>query len=243
MDIELYSSSQNGDCQEGPGRDAQEGPGRLLDTNLQEGPATDLQEGLGRDLQEGPGRDLQEGPGRDLQEEPHSLKVECIDGFVSLTDDEFSLLRRFSKLIANMVEDMGPDRIGNFPINYPVEVFTQVLNYCRMHADDMNIEKTDEDINAQRLEFSRNGTIKDDRDSQFADFVGGSIENPRLQFLQSLIMAANYLDIQGLLEVTKQTYARFIKQITKPYKLDDPEAPIAIREFFGLPDDCPTGDK
>merc|ERR1711939_1207383 len=74
-------------------------------------------------------------------------------------------------------------------------ILQSVLKYCQYHYD--NKEKKEEEKNAWDAEF-----VKVDDDTLF-----------------SLILAANYLDIKSLLDLTCKTVADYIKQCKTPQEI------------------------
>ncbi|KAE8667342.1 SKP1-like protein 1B [Hibiscus syriacus] len=110
-----------------------------------------------------------------------------------------------SQTIKHMIED---DCAGNeIPIpNVTSKILSKVLEYCKKHVDAATKEKNTED------------EIK----AWDADFVGVDQNT-----LFDLILAANYLNIKSLLDLTCQTVADMIKGKT----------PEEIRKTFNIKND------
>lgn len=168
---------------------------------------------------------------------------------IELSDEDFNLLTMFSVTLRNMAEDVGLEDMEAIPLtNMTPECFNVIMEWCHMHASDLPTNEagevqpcplyTDDEIKNMRVEFSRKAEIKDERDRDLMERVRGPYDAARLDFMQSLTLAVNYLDIQRLMHPLFQTYAGCIKHVLKPFKSSDPEAPKAIRTYFNLPDDC-----
>ncbi|KJH44983.1 Skp1 family, dimerization domain protein [Dictyocaulus viviparus] len=122
---------------------------------------------------------------------------------------------RLSTTINTMLQDLGLDSESNDPIpicNVSGPIMKKVLQWCTFHKDDPpstddsdNREKRTDDIPSWDVEF-----LKVDQGTLF-----------------ELILAANYLDIKGLLDVTCKTVANMIKGKT----------PEEIRRTFNIKND------
>ncbi|VDK55208.1 unnamed protein product [Cylicostephanus goldi] len=122
---------------------------------------------------------------------------------------------RLSTTINTMLQDLGLDSESSDPIpicNVSGPIMKKVLTWCTFHKDDPpctddsdNREKRTDDIPSWDVEF-----LKVDQGTLF-----------------ELILAANYLDIKGLLDVTCKTVANMIKGKT----------PEEIRRTFNIKND------
>ncbi|VDL71678.1 unnamed protein product [Nippostrongylus brasiliensis] len=122
---------------------------------------------------------------------------------------------RLSTTVNTMLQDLGLDNESNDPIpimNVSGPIMKKVLQWCTYHKDDPpssddsdNREKRTDDIPSWDVEF-----LKVDQGTLF-----------------ELILAANYLDIKGLLDVTCKTVANMIKGKT----------PEEIRRTFNIKND------
>jgi S-phase kinase-associated protein 1 len=119
-----------------------------------------------------------------------------------------------SETIRNLIEDAGTDNSIPLP-NVSTRVLAKVIEYCVWHRDhpvaiateeDKKSEKRNEDINAW--------------DSEFCKQLDQA-------FLFDVILAANYLDIKDLLDLTCKTVANMIKGKT----------PEEIRKTFNIKND------
>ncbi|GAU37930.1 hypothetical protein TSUD_269450 [Trifolium subterraneum] len=112
-----------------------------------------------------------------------------------------------SLTIKHMIEDNCADETG-IPIpNVTGAIMAKVIEYCKKHVDATNVEEklSEEDLTKFDEEF-----VKVDQATLF-----------------DLILAANYLDIKGLLDLTCKTVADMIKGKT----------PEQIRATFNIKND------
>ncbi|KAH6563500.1 hypothetical protein BASA50_009381 [Batrachochytrium salamandrivorans] len=124
------------------------------------------------------------------------VKLSSSDGQEFTVAKEIACL---SVLIRNMIEDLGDDREVAVPLpNVTGTVLAKVIEYATHHKDDpipspedekKIISATSEDIDAWDREY-----IKVSQDTLF-----------------EIILAANYLDIKGLLDLGCKTVANMIK--------------------------------
>lgn len=113
-----------------------------------------------------------------------------------------------SETIKNMIEDDCADTAIPLP-NVTSKILAKVLEYCRHHAGDADHKKFDADF------------IKVDRNTLF-----------------DLILAANYLNIKSLLDLTCETVANIIKgktveEIRKEFNIKNdftPEEEAEVRK-------------
>jgi len=122
-----------------------------------------------------------------------------------------------SVTIKNMLEDMA-DLASDSPIPLPNvtgKILEQVIRYCEYHhthptvgGDEKKDEKRTDDIVGWDLDLSN--SLKNDQPTLF-----------------ELILAANYLDIKSLLDLTCKTVANMIKGKT----------PEEIRKTFNIKND------
>ena len=141
-----------------------------------------------------------------------SIKLQSSDGETFLVD---LLIAKQSITIATMLEDLGMDEEDEEEVPLPnVNAVTlkKVIQWATYHKDDPplpedddNKEKRTDDISSWDTDF-----LKVDQGTLF-----------------ELILAANYLDIKGLLDVTCKTVANMIKGKT----------PEEIRKTFNIKND------
>eukprot|EP00069_Balaena_mysticetus_P012161 bmy_01367T0 len=141
-----------------------------------------------------------------------SIKLQSSDGEIFEVDVE---IVKQSVTIKTMLEDLGMDDEGDDPVPLPnvnAAILKKVIQWCTHHKDDPpppeddeNKEKRTDDIPVWDQEF-----LKVDQGAFF-----------------ELILAANYLDIKGLLDVTCKTVANMIKGKT----------PEEIRKTFNIKND------
>lgn len=114
-----------------------------------------------------------------------------------------------SVTVKHMIEDTGTEESIPIP-NVSGKILAKVIEYCKYHVDankkaDEKPSKTEDDVKQWDSEF-----VKVDQATLF-----------------DLILAANYLNIKGLLDLTCQTVAQMIKGKT----------PEEIRKTFNIKND------
>ncbi|KAF5827896.1 E3 ubiquitin ligase [Dunaliella salina] len=115
-----------------------------------------------------------------------------------------------SETVKNLIEDSGAEDVIPLP-NVSGKILAKVIEYCKYHVDankkgpDGKPAKSEEDVKHWDAEF-----VKVDQSTLF-----------------DLILAANYLNIKGLLDLTCQTVAQMIKGKT----------PEEIRKQFHIKND------
>jgi S-phase kinase-associated protein 1 len=114
-----------------------------------------------------------------------------------------------SQAVKNMIEDTGIDAPIPLP-NVSSKILAKVIEYCKYHVEN---QKTSEDKPA---------TPEDEVKAWDAEFV--KVDQATLF---DLILAANYLNIKNLLDLTCQTVADMIKGKT----------PEEIRKTFNIKND------
>lgn len=114
-----------------------------------------------------------------------------------------------SQMIKNMIEDTGTEAAIPLP-NVSSKILAKVIEYCSYHVD--AAKKTDDKPNKTEEEVKN-------WDNDFAKVDQGT--------LFELILAANYLNIKSLLDLTCLTVANMIKGKT----------PEEIRKTFNIPND------
>lgn len=145
---------------------------------------------------------------------------------VSMDNIEFEVDERVAKMsitIRTMLEDLGIDsedgKIEKIPLpNVREDVLRKVIDWCIYHHTDPPVVE----------ERDKEGRRTDDISSWDLDFLKVDIA-----MLMSLILAANYLDITGLLQLTCKTIANMLKGKT----------PEEIRRTFNIKDDLTPEEK
>jgi len=140
------------------------------------------------------------------------IKLQSSDGEVFDVDVEVA---KASVVIKTMLEDLGMDEGEEEVVPLPnvnAAILRKVLQWAQHHKDDP--PQPEDDENKQKR--------TDDISSWDADFL--KVDQGTLF---ELILAANYLDIKGLLDVTCKTVANMIKGKT----------PEEIRKTFNIKND------
>jgi len=140
--------------------------------------------------------------------QPATVKLTSVD------EQEFVVpldVAKMSETVRHMIEDIGGDQAIPLP-NVTGKILAKVIDYCKYHqehptpaTDDKKDEKRTDDIIPWDQDF-----VKVDQATLF-----------------ELILAANYLDIKPLLDVTCKTVANMIKGKT----------PEEIRKTFNIKND------
>jgi len=146
------------------------------------------------------------------------IKLSSSDGEVFTVDLKIATC---SSTIKTMLEDLGMDEEGEGEViplsNVSSAILRKIVEWANHHKDDPPV---DEDENKEKK--------TDDISSWDADFL--KIDQGTLF---ELILAANYLDIKGLLDVTCKTVAHIIKGRT----------PEEIRKTFNIKNDFEPGQE
>lgn len=134
------------------------------------------------------------------------VKLTSSDNQVFEVDEEVAME---SQTVKNMIEDTGAEDSIPLP-NVSGKILAKVIEYCKYHVEankkvDDKAAKSEDDIRQWDTEF-----VKVDQATLF-----------------DLILAANYLNIKGLLDLTCQTVAHMIKGKT----------PEEIRKTFNIKND------
>ena len=142
-----------------------------------------------------------------------TIKLQSFDGEVFPVDVEIA---KQSVIIKTMLEDLGMDEEDDEDVvplpNVNAAILKKVIEWATYHKDDPPLPEDDENKEKRT----------DDICSWDADFL--KVDQGTLF---ELIMAANYLDIKGLLDVTCKTIANMIKGKT----------PEEIRKSFNIKND------
>merc|ERR1712121_190071 len=141
-----------------------------------------------------------------------AMKLQSSDGEMFEVDVEIA---KQSVTIKTMLEDLGMDEEEGESVPLPnvnAAILKKVIQWCTYHKDDPPLP--DDDDNKEKR--------TDDISSWDADFL--KVDQGTLF---ELILAANYLDIKGLLDVTCKTVANMIKG----------KSPEEIRKTFNIKND------
>ena len=147
-----------------------------------------------------------------------AIKLQSSDGEIFVVD---LLIAKQSVTIKTMLEDLGMDEEDEEEVPLPnvnAATLKKVIQWASYHKDDPplpedddNKEKRTDDISSWDTDF-----LKVDQGTLF-----------------ELILAANYLDIKGLLDVTCKTVANMIKGKT----------PEEIRKTFNIKNDLTPAEE
>ena len=144
------------------------------------------------------------------------VKIITSDNELFIVERDIALM---SSTIKNFFEDMGDSDDTTMPLpNVTADIMRKVLEFCNHYKDlPVPMEKDKDTSNSSKKEIVIEGWE--------ADYV--KVELP---FLFQLILAANYLDIPPLLDLTCKTVALMIKGKTSE----------EIRKIFNFPEPQPV---
>lgn len=119
---------------------------------------------------------------------------------------------KMSETIKNLIEDAGIDAPIPLP-NVTGKILSKVVEYCKYHTENPTLVKNDEKKDEKRTD----------------DIIGWDLDFCKVDqpMLFELILAANYLDVKELLDLTCKTVANMIKGKT----------PDEIRRTFNIKND------
>jgi S-phase kinase-associated protein 1 len=146
------------------------------------------------------------------------IKLQSSDGELFSVDTEIA---KQSITIRTMLEDLGneeaEDEVVPLP-NVTAAILRKVIQWCSYHKDDPAVAEEEENKEKRSDDISS-------WDSDFLKVDQGT--------LFELILAANYLDIKGLLDVTCKSVANMIKG----------KSPEEIRKTFNIKNDFTPGEE
>merc|ERR1712025_458929 len=141
-----------------------------------------------------------------------NIRLQSSDSEIFEVDVEIA---KASMTIKTMLEDLGMDDDDDEPVPLPnvnAAILRKVIAWATHHKDDPPLPEDDENKDKRTDNISA-------WDQEFLKVDQGT--------LFELILAANYLDIKGLLDVTCKTVANLIKG----------KSPEEIRKTFGIKND------
>lgn len=157
-------------------------------------------------------------------EMPTKIRIQSSDGEIFKVDIDVA---KKSKTIRTMLEDLGIEKDNNeeeikeiLPLpNVTAMILKKVIDWCEFHKEEPEPEPDDP-------EETRNGERKQ---RQIVDLCAWDEEFVKVDkgIIFEIIIAANYLHIQGLIDMTCMTVAKMLKGKT----------PEQIREEFNIVND------
>ncbi|KAL1850977.1 hypothetical protein VTK73DRAFT_9566 [Phialemonium thermophilum] len=144
---------------------------------------------------------------------PQKVQLQSSDGVVIEVDREVAVR---SVLLRNLLDDFGASIVNEGPIplnNVNEAVLRKVLEWCEHHRNDPAQTADDENDTRKRT------TDIDEWDQKFMQVDQ--------EMLFEIILASNYMDIKGLLDVGCKTVANMIKG----------KSPEEIRKTFNITND------
>merc|ERR1712156_571722 len=168
-------------------------------------------------------------------EMPTKITIQSSDG------DNFKVdldAAKKSVTIRTMLEDLGVEQNNDedevkevLPLpNIDSEVLRKVIDWCEEHKNDPEPEKEEENKDGERKQKQ---IIKlEGWDEEFMSTIN-YINEKGESILFDIIIAANYLHIQGLIDITTMEVAR---------KMEN-KSPEEIRKLFNLENDLETNEE
>lgn len=163
------------------------------------------------------------------------------DRLVKLTSDdgvEITVtlqVAKVSTLLKNMIEDIytepSMETISLDLPNLNGQVLKLALEFCEAHKND-DPEKIDE--------YTVPRSVISEWDQAFIKPINDLIPTQRPTLLSQLAIAANYLDIKKLLDLTCKTFAAGINHLTAT--TPDDQVVQRIRDEYGLVNDWAPGE-
>lgn len=151
--------------------------------------------------------------------ETHTIKL------VSSDDQVFELPREtavMSVTLKHMLEDVDDSDIPIPVMGVTADILKKIIDYCNYHLENPDPIIVDDSKKKKKDEKKEDDIIPWDK--EFCN-----VEKP---MLFNMILAANYLDIRPLLDLTCKTVANMLKGKT----------PEEIREEFGIENDLTEED-
>jgi S-phase kinase-associated protein 1 len=133
------------------------------------------------------------------------------DGFIEVEEK----VARMSQTISNMLEDLGNSDLPVPLHNVSTKILTKVVEYCKYHTENPETQSAD----SQTTQTDKTALDISPWDKNFCEIDQ--------ETLFELILAANFLDIKPLLDLTCKTVANMIKG----------KSPEEIRKTFNIKND------
>jgi S-phase kinase-associated protein 1 len=130
------------------------------------------------------------------------------DGFIEVAEN----VAKMSQTISNMLEDLGNSDLPVPLHNVSTKILTKVVEYCKYHVENPETQSSDPQTDKTSIDISP-------WDKNFCEIDQ--------ETLFELILAANFLDIKPLLDLTCKTVANMIKG----------KSPEEIRKTFNITND------
>ncbi|CAE6064923.1 unnamed protein product [Arabidopsis arenosa] len=138
----------------------------------------------------------------------------------SSDDESFEVdeaVARKLQIIAHMIDDDCADKA--IPLqNVTGKILAVVIEYCKKHVNDVD---DSDDVEA----ISEN--VDEEAKKELVTWDAEFMKNIDMETMFQLLLAANYLNVKSLLDLTSQTVADYIKDMT----------PQEVRELFNIEND------
>ncbi|XP_010425101.1 PREDICTED: SKP1-like protein 16 [Camelina sativa] len=130
------------------------------------------------------------------------------------------------QIIANMIEDDCADKA--IPLsNVTGNILAMVIEYCKIHVDDKDSDSTEATNDSEATEATNDKEATEAKEELVRTWDKEFMKSLDLETIFSVILAANYLNVKSLLDLTTQNVADYIKDKT----------PEEVRKIFNIEND------
>ncbi|XP_010430688.1 PREDICTED: SKP1-like protein 14 [Camelina sativa] len=151
-----------------------------------------------------------------------SKKIELVssDGESFVIEE---VVARKLQIVRHMIEDECADKA--IPLsNVTGKILSMVIEYCKTHV---NVVDDEEEINKEAKEKKEADSTSEEEAVKLKEWEAEFLKDKDLATFFQLILAANYLNVKGLLDLTCQNVADHIKDMT----------PEEVRVIFNIEND------
>ncbi|XP_010501125.1 PREDICTED: SKP1-like protein 14 [Camelina sativa] len=134
------------------------------------------------------------------------------------------VVARKLQIVRHMIEDECADKA--IPLsNVTGKILSMVIEYCKTHV---NVVDDEEEISKEAKEKKEDDdSMSEEEAAKLKEWEAEFLKDKDLATIFQLILAANYLNVKGLLDLTSQSVADHIKDMT----------PEEVREIFNIEND------
>ncbi|XP_010445546.2 PREDICTED: SKP1-like protein 14 [Camelina sativa] len=153
--------------------------------------------------------------------EPLSHTLVSSDGESFVIEE---VVARKLQIVRHMIEDECADKA--IPLtNVTRKILSMVIEYCKTHV---NVVHDEEEISKEGDKEKKEADSRSEEEAvKLKQWEAEFLKDKDLATVFQLILAANYLNVQGLLDLTSQSVADHIKDMT----------PEEVREIFNIEND------
>ncbi|XP_010510863.1 PREDICTED: SKP1-like protein 14 [Camelina sativa] len=151
-----------------------------------------------------------------------SKKIELVssDGESFVIEE---VVARKLQIVRHMIEDECADKA--IPLsNVTGKILSMVIEYCKTHV---NVVDDEEEMSKEAKEKKEADSMSEEEAAKLKEWEAEFLKDKDLATFFQLILAANYLNVKGLLDLTCQNVADHIKDMT----------PEEVRVIFNIKND------